>query len=220
MERPTVAIFTDDAAFANALTRRWLTERDIPAFVLIPTDSGFGSLLDFDLAVVVRINPDQLTSAVEALKLTGKPVILVSSLTGNSPQGRRLIALPEVPEWPEVVVVLAQQVLHNERTKADLERLEELNAELEREASLGRYMLEVRHNLNNALTSVLGNSDLILLDSDQLHASLRSQVETIRNMGMRMNEIMHRFSSLEKEMQLMEQHSGMKGVRSAAAGTL
>jgi len=97
--------------------------------------------------------------------------------------------------------------------------MQELNVALEREASLGRYMLEVRHNLNNALTSVLGNSDLILLDADQLPASLRSQVETIRNMGMRMNEILHRFSSLQKEMLLIEQQSGSKGARSATAGT-
>jgi len=128
--------------------------------------------------------------------------------------------LPEVEEWPALVVVLAQQVLYHQRIKANFERMQELNSELEREASLGRYMLEVRHNLNNALTSVLGNSDLILLDSDQLPASLRSQVETIRNMGMRMNEIMHRFSSLQKEMQLMEQQSGSSGVRSAAAGAV
>jgi hypothetical protein len=38
-------------------------------------------------------------------------------------------------------------------------------------------------------------------------------------MGMRMNEIMHRFSSLEKEMQLMEEQNANKGARSAAAGT-
>jgi signal transduction histidine kinase len=219
VERPTVAIFTDDAAFANALTRRWLTEREIPAFVLIQSDSDFGGGLDFDLAVVVRIHPAKLSAAVDVLKATGKPVILVSSLNGNSPQGRSLIALPEVLEWPELVVVVAQQVLHHERAKVDVERMQELNLALEREASLGRYMLEVRHNLNNALTSVLGNSDLILLDADQLPASLRSQIETIRNMGMRMNEIMHRFSSLQKEMLLMAQQSGGKGVRSATAGT-
>jgi signal transduction histidine kinase len=175
--------------------------------------------LDFDLAVVVRINPDKLAAAVDALKLTGKPVILVSSSNSNSPQGRNLIALPEVLEWPELVVVLAQQVLYHERTKADLDRMQELNLGLEREASLGRYMLEVLHNLNNALTSVLGNSDLILVDAGELPRSLRSQVETIRNMGMRMNEIMHRFSSLQKEMLLIEQQSANKGVRSATAGT-
>jgi hypothetical protein len=44
---------------------------------------------------------------------------------------------------------------------------------------------------------------------------MRAQVETIRNMGMRMNEIMHRFSSLQKEMELMDQQSLKKA---AAAG--
>ena len=220
MERPTVAIFTDDAAFANALTRRWLTEREIPAFVLMQSDSELGGALDYDLAVVVRINSEQLAATVDALKMIGRPVILVSSENGNSSQGRSLICLPEVEEWPALVVVLAQQVLYHQRIKADFERMQELNSELAREASLGRYMLEMRHNLNNALTSVLGNSDLILLDSDQLPDSLRSQVETIRNMGMRMNEIMHRFSSLQKEMQLMEQQSGRSAVRSAAAGAV
>ena len=41
MERPIVAIISDDAAFANALTRRWLAERGTPAFVLMQSDSDF-----------------------------------------------------------------------------------------------------------------------------------------------------------------------------------
>ena len=114
-------------------------------------------------------------------------------------------------------MVLTQQILQRDQAKDELARLQEINAELQREASLGRYMLEVRHNLNNALTSVLGNSDLILLDSEQLSPSLRSQVETIRNMAMRMNEILQRFSSLQKEMQLMEQQSTLKA-RATSAG--
>ena len=42
-----------------------------------------------------------------------------------------------------------------------------------REAALGRYMLEVRHAFNNALTSVLGNSELLLLESGALSAQAR-----------------------------------------------
>ena len=217
MERPTVAIITDDPAFANALTRRWLTEREVPAFVLMQGDSDFQNALDFDLAVAVRIAPEKLVSAVASLNATMKPAILVSSLNGHSPQGTNLTVVPEVPEWPDLVVLVAQQIVQRERTKRELSRLQHINAELERDASLGRFMLEVRHNLNNALTSVLGNSDLILLNAEQLPATLRQQVETIRNMSMRMNEIMHRFSSLQKEMQLMEEQS-MQKVAKAAAG--
>lgn len=217
MERPTVAIMTDDAAFANALTRRWLTEREVPAFVLMQGDSDFQNGLEFDLAVAVRIAPEKLAAAVDSLNTIGKPAVLVSSLNGHSPQGPNLAVLPEIVEWPDLVVVVAQQILQRERTKQELSRLQRMNTELDREASLGRFMLEVRHNLNNALTSVLGNSDLILLDAEQLPASLRQQVETIRNMSMRMNEIMHRFSSLQKEMQLIEEQS-MQKVAKAAAG--
>jgi len=217
VERPTVAIITDDAAFANALTRRWLTEREVPAFVLVQGDSDFQNTLDFDLAVAVRLAPENLAAAVNSLNATNKPAILVSSLNGNSPHGPKLTVLPEVLEWPNLVVLVSQQMLQRERSKQELNRFQQTIAELERDASLGRFMLEVRHNLNNALTSVLGNSDLILLDAEQLPATLRQQVETIRNMSMRMNEIMHRFSSLQKEMQLMEEQS-MQKVSKAAAG--
>ena len=220
MERPTVAIITDDAAFANALTRRWLTEREVPAFVLVQGDSDFQNTLDFDLAVAVRIAPENLAATVNSLNATNKPAILVSSLNGNSPHGPKLTVLPEVLEWPNLVVLVSQQMLQRERSRQELTRFQQTITELQRDASLGRFMLEARHNLNNALTSVLGNSDLILLEADQLPATLRQQVETIRNMGMRMNEIMHRFSSLQKEMQLMEQQSGSSGVRSAAAGAI
>ena len=91
-------------------------------------------------------------------------------------------------------------------------------SQLEREASLGRYMLEMRHSLNNALTSILGNSELLLMDDQSLSPGLRLQIETIRNMGMRMNEILQRFSSLQKEMQLVEQQAWAKTAKGAAAG--
>jgi signal transduction histidine kinase len=216
VERPTVAIITDDAAYANALTRRWLTEREVPAFVLMQGDSDFQHALDFDLAIAIRIAPEKLPAFIDSLNVSGKPAILVSSLNSNSPRGPNLTVLPEILEWAELVVVIAQQVLQREKTMSELRHLQQTTAELERDASLGRFMLEARHNLNNALTSVLGNSDLILLDAEQLPASLRQQVETIRNMSMRMNEIMHRFSSIQKEMQLIEEQSTQKASKAAA----
>ena len=57
------------------------------------------------------------------------------------------------------------------------------NAALERQATLGRYVLEMRHNLNNALTSLLGNSELLLLEPGALSAEARPQVEDAGQAG-------------------------------------
>jgi hypothetical protein len=90
-------------------------------------------------------------------------------------------------------------------------------AEVERHALLGRYMLEMRHTVNNALTSILGNAELILLDPQTLAPNLKLQIETIHNMGMRINEILQRFSSLQKELQLVEQESRKRAKTATAA---
>ncbi len=74
---------------------------------------------------------------------------------------------------------------------------------MQQHATLGNYMREMLHNLNNALTSVLGNSELLLLEPGTLSATSQSQIETIRNMALRMHEILHRFASLEKEMKVV-----------------
>ena len=219
MERPIVVIISDEKEFPGAITGRWLMERNVPAFAVRGSDSCRplqGE--DFDLAIVGGLQAELFGPVLETVQVAGKPVIHVSRLNGHSPKLPGVVSLPEISAWPELLVTVATQILERERAAADLSGLLESNAHLEHQAALGRYMLEVRHNLNNALTSVLGNSELILLDPDSLPSSLRLQVETIRNMTMRMNEIMQRFSSLQKEMQLVEQQSFKKSAKSGATG--
>jgi signal transduction histidine kinase len=219
VDRPIVVIISDEQEFSLAITARWLVERNVPALSVKRSDSC--SQLqneDFDLAVVGGFQPELLGPLLESLRATGKPVIHVSRLNGHSPKLPGVVSLPEIFAWPELLVTVATQILERDRAAADLSRLRESNAQLEHQAALGRYMLEVRHNLNNALTSVLGNSELMLLDPESLSPTLRPQVETIRNMTMRMNEIMQRFSSLQKEMQLVEQQSWKKASKRVTAG--
>jgi signal transduction histidine kinase len=96
-------------------------------------------------------------------------------------------------------------------------RAGQANKLLEREATLGRYMLEMRHTLNNALTSVLGNSELLLLEPGCLSAVARSQIETVRNMAVRMHEILQRFSSIENELSVVEKAERESRSKSQAA---
>jgi signal transduction histidine kinase len=213
--RPTVAIITDVPEFSAAATRRWLGEKNVPSFLLLESNAQAEcSQGNFDLAVVGGVSAEASEVVLASLRQTGKPLIHVFKLNGKGPQAG--VSIPEAPGWPDLLVTMAEQILRCERAKAELAKTQESLVRLEQHAALGRYMLDVRHNLNNALTSILGNSDLVLLESATLPASQRAQVETIRNMGMRLNEIMQRFSSLQKEMQLVEQ--GRKKSKTAAAG--
>ena len=215
MDRPTVVIISDEPEFSASLTRRWLAERSVPSFTLTESSAARDFTVGhFDLAIIGGVAPAALGTVLDALNFGGKSVIHVARAGASTPS--ELIAIPEIQGWQDFVITLAAQIFECARAQAELGRLAEKTVHLEHQAALGRYILDVRHNLNNALTSILGNSDLILLDPALLQPAQRTQVETIRNMAMRLNEIMQRFSSLQKEMQLVEQ--GKKQAKAATVG--
>jgi signal transduction histidine kinase len=80
-------------------------------------------------------------------------------------------------------------------------------AKNESHATLGRYMMDMKHSVNNALTSMLGNAELLLLEPGQLSSQSLAQIKTIHSMALRINEIMQRFSSLASEMREAENAS-------------
>lgn len=214
MDRPTILIISDESEFTSSIISSWRAEENTPAFVLKTSEEC--NQEHFDLAIVGGLH-DPAQSILKAVRGAEKPVIHVSRMNGSTPKLACVVSLPEVPGWPELLITLATQILERERAAAEVSRLLEANAQLECQALLGRYMIETRHNLNNALTSILGNCDLMLLDQDEMSSAAKVQVETVRNMGMRVNEIMQRFSSLQKEMQLVEQQKKASS-KSAAAG--
>ena len=83
------------------------------------------------------------------------------------------------------------------------------------EATLGRFMVEMRTNVNNALTTVLGNAELLVLEPG-LPATVLAQADTIRNMALRLHEIFQRFSSIEKELCVEARESGKKAIPATA----
>jgi signal transduction histidine kinase len=215
VERPTVLIVSDEVEFSEAIRSHWQAAGNTPAFVVKAGSEGADD--NFDLAIAGGLH-GSAAAVLEALRGTGKPVVHVSRLNGGMPKLTGVVSLPEAPGWTELLAIVVREVLEKERAAAELARALEANSQLQHQASLGKYMIDTRHNVNNALTSILGNCDLILLDEEQLPGTVKNQVETIRNMGMRLNEIMQRFSSLQKEMQLIEQQkkASAKGVAAGA----
>ena len=205
MDQPTALIISDDADLSRRVTARWQAERMTPAFTLLSGDLWPRFAVDnFDVAIVGDLRREVLSVVLEPLHSTGQPIFCVledcSTIQLVRERWPRISVLRREENWLEVLVPAASEAVYRSRAEARARTAELACATLERQAMLGRYMLEMRHNLNNALTSVLGNSDLLLLEPGSLSALSRAQIETIRNMALRIHEILQRFSSLEKEM--------------------
>ncbi len=212
MDQSTVLIISDDVDFSRVVMDRWQGERNAPAFTLMSGDICRDLDADgFDMAVVGAVRPDVLPAVFKALDPAGNPVLFVGDGKQFAQKARRMqpgvSVLPQQEGWLDVLVLVSTEILRHGQTMARARRSEQAVQSLERQAALGRYMLDVRHTLNNALTSVLGNSELLLLEPGSLSVPSRSQIETIRNMAVRMHEILQRFSSIEKELNAVEQQA-------------
>lgn len=219
---PTVLIISEEADFSRRITARWQSERNVPTFTLLSGELWPRFAADvFDVAIVGELRRDLLSVVLEPLHSTGQPIFCVCNDAATAQLVRdrwpRVTILRPSEHWLETLVLAAAEAVHRARAEARARSAELSCSNLERQAMLGRYMLEMRHNLNNALTSVLGNSDLLLLEPGSLSAQTRAQMETIRNMALRIHEIMQRFSSLEKEMNVVAQQAVQDSGRSYAA---
>jgi signal transduction histidine kinase len=222
VEAPTVLIISDEVDFSRRITARWQMERHAPAFTLLSGDLWPRFAVNvFDVALVGQLRRELLSVVLEPLHSTGQPIFCVCSdgPTAQLVHDRwpRISVLRRSEHWLETLVLAAREAVHRSRAEARARAAELSCASLERQATLARYMQEMRHNLTNALTSVLGNSDLLLLEPGSLSAQTRAQIETIRNMTLRIHEIMQRFSSLEKEMNVVAQQAEQDSGKSYAA---
>jgi signal transduction histidine kinase len=225
VDQPSILIISDDAELSRAVTGRWQSERTVPAFTLMSSDVALGFDPDtFQLAIAGALKPQALSVVLEAMDAAGKRVLFVSEDMREMQTVRDrwpgIAIVRQQENWLDTLLLVAGEILHRVRAESDAQHFEQANVLLERQALLGRYMLEMRHTLNNTLTSVLGNSELLLLEPGSLSAGARSQIETIRNMSLRMHEILQRFSSLEKELTVVdrqaEKESGAKSHAVAA----
>jgi signal transduction histidine kinase len=213
VDQPTALIISDDVDFSRRITARWQMERVVPAFTLVSGDLWPRFSADtFDVAIVGELRRELLSVVLEPLHSTAQPVFFtcLDPKTAQLVRERwpRVTVLRRDESWLEVLVMAANEAAHRSRAEARVRAAQLTCATLERQATLGRYMLEMRHNLNNALTTVLGNSDLLLFEPGTLSAPVRAQIETIRHMTLRINEILQRFSSLEKELNVAALQAG------------
>lgn len=218
MDQPTVLIISDDPEFSRAVTGRWQMERSVPAFTVMTGDLWQGAEANgFELALVGAVRPPALVASLAAFEATGKAVLFVAADAQVAKRVRemhpRAMVLRQFEGWLDALVLVGSESLRRAEAMTRAHLAEQANRALERQAVLGRYILEQRHTLNNALTSVLGNSELLLAEPGSLSAASRSQLDTIRHMALRIHEILQRFSSLEKELSCVAKPLEREAVR-------
>jgi signal transduction histidine kinase len=216
----TVLILSSDPAFARAITANWPKDRERPEFVVIDQDLCGDLQGDtFDVAIADMPSGEKRANLKRAIAAAGKPAILTGydvSPQGSTGHGSILELSREPGSWAVMAGLLGREILRRTQAESRAHEAERIRAAAEAEATLGRYMAEMRHSVNNALTAILGNAELLLLESG-LPANVLAQADTIRNMALRLHEVFQRFSSIEKELTVAARESGKKIAQSRSA---
>jgi signal transduction histidine kinase len=222
LRNANVLILTDETEFARLLTACWQAERHAPAITVL------GSSLwrdhentAHDLVVVGPVNDGKLAAILCSLDPAAAVILCapadsrdLGSLRAKHP---RLVHVPLREDWAQTLLLVAGESLRRSEAVRLARQAERSARQNQNYATLGRYMMEMKHNVNNALTSMLGNAELLLLEPGQLSSQSLAQIKTIHSMALRLNEVMLRFSSLANEMKEAENPSQAETEDSSAA---
>ncbi|HXA56598.1 MAG TPA: hypothetical protein VNU84_04115 [Candidatus Acidoferrum sp.] len=212
----SVLIVSDDSEFARTVAARWQTEPHAPGITVATSDVWHPSIaLGYDLVIAGPVRDGKLPSVLSALAAAcASPTIAVVHVAEHEKdipllraQHPQLLIVARQDGWINALILVSSEALRRVEAVTRSQRAERLALDLQHDATLGRYMLEMRPGINNALTSVLGNADLLVLDAGALAAESREQVRTIHAMALRLHQVLQRFSSLAAEMRVGENDS-------------
>ena len=212
MRHASVLILTDETEFAGLLTSCWQTERQAPRITVLNSDLWKNQEhAGHDLVVIGPLREGKLPGVLRSLEPASAVILCAPPDSGELVQLRarypRLVHVPLREDWAQSLLLVAGESLRRAEAVRLARQAEKRAAQNEHYATLGKYMLEMKHSVNNALTSMLGNAELLLLEPGQLSSQSLAQIKTIHSMALRINEVMQRFSSLASEMRDTENTS-------------
>jgi signal transduction histidine kinase len=202
--KSAVLILCDDSAFSAALQSCWSSRPDAPVFQ--KTDSRTwkeSRAQEAGLVVVAFVAAAVRDLALQACAAAGTPAVIavtetrvVDEIRSRHPQA---LVIRQHGSGCEELVAMAAATLRLEQAYARAERAESLLAELRPLAEVGRFVLESRHQINNTLSSVLGNSELLLMEPKTLGSQAREQIRSIHKMSLRLYELVQRMGEVETD---------------------
>lgn len=211
MPQPHVLVISDDANFAQSVTARWQMEPLAPVLTQASSDVGEAAAMNgYGLVIVGPVRQGVLDPLVRAIEDSSSVLCVCAS-----PQDSRELALshpaticvPQHDGWLDTLMLLSREIMKRVDADAHALHAERTAALRQRESTLGRSVMEMGHVVSDALTSLLGNAELLLLAPEPFSAQSREQIRTIRAMALRLSEVMQHFSSLAAEFGANEKES-------------
>jgi signal transduction histidine kinase len=221
LSRSNILIISDDPEFARTLVAAWQTGRHLPEITLATSDVGRPTAADgYGLVIVGPVQNGRLRFILSELErgLNSAAICIVNddkACAVLEVEHPHILFASRQNVWTANLIALSAEALRRVEAVRRAQRAERLALENQSCAGLGRYMLEMRSSVNNALTSVLGNADLLLLERSRAEGDSREQIQAIHAMALRLSEIMQRFSSLASEIRLNEKESQLETERLA-----
>ena len=190
MRNANAIILTDETEFARLLTACWQAERQAPVVTVLTSDLWPAQDTPTrDLVVVGPVREGRLTGILRSLDPAAAVILCTppdsKELAQLKTKYPRLVHVPLREDWAQTLLLVAGESLRRAEAVRLARQAERAAAKNENHATLGRYMLEMKHSVNNALTSVMGNAELLLLEPGQLTAQSLAQIKTIHTMALR-----------------------------------
>jgi signal transduction histidine kinase len=209
VNQPAVLVISETPGFAQTILDWFHLEPNLPSPTAVSLDLCSNLSPDsFDFAIIEGLPASRLGPFLTQIEPHGKTLLVLVSdaatVTLVNAVAPRALILRQAEDVLPALMLIAAEVVKRIEAEGRLRDAEQALATSESSALLGRYITEMRHTINNALTSVMGNSELLLFEPGAFSAHHRSQIETIRTMSVRIHEIMQRLASLETEMKWME----------------
>src|SRR5260370_12604032 len=201
LRHANVVILTDDTEFARLLTACWQTEPQAPNITVLNSDSWREQEAPaHDLVVVGPVRDGKITSVLRSLEAANAVILCIPADSREFGQLRtkypRLLHIPLREDWAQTLLLVAGESLRRAKALQIARQAERNAAKNENHATLGRYMLDMKHSVNNALTPMLGNAALLLLEPGQLSSQSLAPIKTMPTIPLTINKLIHRFSSL------------------------
>jgi signal transduction histidine kinase len=201
---PTVLVVSDDPRFSPTLIACWQKEGNAPDFVCMSGEVRAGEATSaYTLAIIGPMHQARAAAAIDRLSRASRPLIVVSREPEMLQSARSAPPAPlcihQQGDWARKVVEYGTSLLGGNAPpralRADL-------PDADRELLLGRCVIEMRHELSNALTSILGNAELMMLAEASLPPRSREQAAAIHEMALRVHDLFRDMASRENELQL------------------